>query len=234
MTKETSQLSEDERRAEARRDLISRLFNLMDFKIEGQGNLEIMRQGTPAIVAFFPHYGHTDGPAVRAAFPCDLRKFLFFPAASDYWYQKNLPGRLKAGLRSLLLQTFPMARADSGRAVLQGLDLAGELLRSGSSIVVSPEGTRSSDSLEEREFHAGTAELVLRTGAPVIPIRLNGFEDVMPRGNILPRLFKGFRRREVSVSIGEPMSFNQVGNSGIRREQRNEITCQLRERFFAM
>ena len=51
----------------------------------------------------------------------------------------------------------------------------------------------------------GTAQLAVETGCPVVPIGLFGTEVVMPRGTT--RLF--YRRRSLSIRIGEPICFNQ-------------------------
>lgn len=234
MQKEVLNFQRDEPFKEAFRDAFSLLFELLKFEVEGQENLEFMRRGKPAIIAFFPHCGHPDGPAVRKTVPSDLRKLLFFPAAADYWHQKDLKGRLKAGISSLFLRTFPMHRADFGRSIIKSLDVAEQYLLSGYSIVVSPEGTRSHLSPEERELYTGPAELVLRTGMPIVPIRLHGFEDIMPKGSFLPRAFKGIQRKEVLVSIGEPMFFDAEAIGENRSYKRKIITSQLRERFLEM
>lgn len=69
---------------EVAREAFSLVYQLLRFEVFGQDNLEFMRRGIPAIVGFFPHTSHADGPAVRKAFPRDLRKRLIYPAAADY------------------------------------------------------------------------------------------------------------------------------------------------------
>lgn len=182
MQKEVLNFQNDEPFKEAFRDAFSLLLELLKFEVEGQENLEFMVKGAPAIIAFFPHYGHSDSPAVRKTVHTSQRKLLFFPAAADYWHKQDLKGKLKAGISSLFLRTFPMPRADSGKSIIKGLDVAEHCLRLGYSIVASPEGTRSSLPPEKRELHTGLAELVLRTGVPIVPFRLHGFEDIMPKG----------------------------------------------------
>lgn len=230
MYKETLPLHLRGRFKEASRDLFLFLFDLLKFEVDGQENLGLMREGNPAIVVFFPHCGHPDAPAVRKAFPPDLRRRLVYSAAADYWYSS----RLRSGLTTLFLKSFPMARDGSGKAITDGLDIAEGFLNSGYSIVISPEGTRSSLPLKKRIFHLGPAELVIRTNLPVIPVRLRGFEEIMPKGTALPRLLDNGRRRLVSVSIGEPMFFDLEAISGTRSQQRQEITSELRQRLLAM
>lgn len=234
VSKETLYPSRDGQFKEGVRDAFSRLFDLLDFQVEGQKNIEFLREGAAAVVAFFPHCGHLDAPAVRRAFPRDLRKFLFYPAASDYWFQENLSGKFRSEVSSLFLQRFSLSRDGSGKAIMHGIDRAVELLQTGYSVVVSPEGTRSTLSLSERQLHTGPAELVLRSGVPLVPVRLQGFEELLPKGLLLPKMFDGFQRRSVSVTIGEPMVFDLDTMMGPRSQQRKLITSQLREWFLEM
>lgn len=116
-----------------------------------------------------------------------------------------------------------------------GLDIAEDYLRRGYSIAVSPEGTRTLLQLEERVIHSGPAELALRTGFPVVPVKLDGFGEVMPKGMNFPQPLDGLQRKPVSVRIGEAMVFDVENMSvGSRSQQRGLITAALRERLLEM
>lgn len=217
-------------REELRRDRLSSSFRLLKFEVRGQENLDFLKDGGSAIIVFFPHTSHLDGPAIRRAFPPDLRNRLVFPAAADYWYRKG-----RSGWSSLFLQTLPLNRGDLNMEMMEGLQTIENCLRSGSLVVISPEGTRSSLPEEERKFHRGVSELILRIpDLPVIPVRLSGFREVLPKGASLPRLLDGCQRRTVSVSFGEPIPFSQEITTGKRRQQRILITAKIREALLAM
>lgn len=238
MSKEIPRLTRGELFKGKTRDVLSGWLNFLKFEVEGRDNLEFMREGRPAIVAFFPHCGHPDSLAVRKAIPADLREFFFFAAKASYWHNKEkLEDRLRFLLGQLLIKNFPMSGADSNKGeIKEGVDIAEDYLRSGYSIAISPEGTRSLLPLEERKLEKGAADLVLRTNVPIVPVRLHGFEELMPRGFGVPRFFDGFQRREVVVSIGESMIFDLDAEAipGVRRQQRELITAQLKERFLEM
>jgi 1-acyl-sn-glycerol-3-phosphate acyltransferase len=239
MSKETSPFQRGELLKEPIRDVFSLLYYIPRFEVYGQKCLEIMRD-TAVIIVFFPHCGHPDGPGVRKAIPRGPRKNLLFPAAADYWFDGSWKGRLKAVFGSFIVRSFPLSRAGSGRKVIEGdLDKAEHLLKQGFSLVFAPEGTRTLLPLEERVFHTGIAELVIRTGAPVIPVRLHGFKTVMPKGTAIPRVFegrpfRGLHRRQLKVVIGEPISFEPEAMEGTRSQKRKEITSQIRECLLAM
>ena len=83
------------------------------------------------------------------------------------------------------------------RAVEQAL----AVLRAGEVVLVAPEGTRH-DSL--RDPHEGLAYLALKTGAPVVPVVVEGTND-------FPRLrFLWGNRPGASVKIGRPFRFKPV------------------------
>lgn len=235
MSKEALRLPRSDFFKEPVRDFFSLGYNITRFEVRGRENLT----ESPVIFAFFPHYGHPDGPAVRKALS-RLRKGLIFLAAADYWHGKDWKGRLKSFLGSLFVINIPLSRAGAGRKEIQkGLDMAVGFLNSGYSIGTSPEGTRTSLSLEKRVFHTGGAELVIRTGRPVIPIRLYGLEKIMPKGAKFPKLLEGnrkegFRRWRVLVLIGEPMHFDPETMTGTRSQKMKKITAQIRERLLEM
>ena len=62
-----------------------------------------------------------------------------------------------------------------------------------------PEGGRSPDG-ELREFKPGAAWIARRAGAPVVPVRLIGTHDVLPKGRAFPR------RAKVTVRFGSPLT----------------------------
>ena len=79
-----------------------------------------------------------------------------------------------------------------------------------------------------RPARPGTAFLAARTGAPILPVGLDGFEE------IFPRLRRG-RRANVNVRIGKPFGPFRVDASGqARRSQLDEIGNTIMERIAAL
>jgi 1-acyl-sn-glycerol-3-phosphate acyltransferase len=210
------------------RNVFATIFKLLDVSIFGLENFRKIKRGQSAIIAFFPHTGHLDGPFVRLVVPEDLRDRLIFPAASDYWYRKDLLSAARNLATSLILPNFPINRGGAGHNdIMDSLSDAEDFLNSGYLLALSPEGTRSSLPLEERVLRTGIAELVIRTQKPVIPVLLEGFVEIMPRGTAIPNFFKHGKRRSVSATVGEPINF--FINSNLKRSaSRKEILEKLR------
>ena len=78
---------------------------------------------------------------------------------------------------------IPMDRANP-RKGLASLRRASHLLQRGISIVVLPEGTRTSDG-KIKDFKATLFILPIRSRIPVVPVRIEGTFDALKRGSIL-------------------------------------------------
>ena len=78
---------------------------------------------------------------------------------------------------------IPMDRANP-RKGLASLRQAFNLLQKGISIVVFPEGTRTSDG-GIKDFKATLFILPIRSGIPVVPVRIDGTFEALKRGSIL-------------------------------------------------
>lgn len=78
---------------------------------------------------------------------------------------------------------IPIDRANP-RKGLASLRRASHLLQKGISIVVFPEGTRTLDG-KIKDFKATLFILPIRSGIPVVPVRIEGTFDALKRGSIL-------------------------------------------------
>jgi 1-acyl-sn-glycerol-3-phosphate acyltransferase len=82
---------------------------------------------------------------------------------------------------------IPLDRSD-GRKALKSMENAAAIIRQGSSVVMFPEGTRSTDG-QLLPFKRGGFMLAVRAGVPVVPVTINGSGKVNPGG--LVKLYNG-------------------------------------------
>lgn len=80
-------------------------------------------------------------------------------------------------------------------------------LREGNSLMIFPEGTRSSDG-SVRRFKEGAFELAHRTGTPVLPLVIDGTAEALPKHGIILR-----GRRTFRLAMLEPVPPRADGNS---------------------
>ncbi len=89
-------------------------------------------------------------------------------------------------------------RKNHARAIA-GMELASQQIREGTSVMIFPEGTRSSDG-NLLSFKKGGIMLALKAGVPIIPIGISGSREILPRDSL--RLTPG----TIRLVIGPPIN----------------------------
>lgn len=84
-------------------------------------------------------------------------------------------------------------RSDT-RSAIRSLKKAAESIRNGASVMIFPEGTRSSDATL-KPFKAGGFVLALESGVPIIPMAVQGTFGIMPKDSYM------IRRSEVTLTV---------------------------------
>ncbi|MBN8218522.1 MAG: 1-acyl-sn-glycerol-3-phosphate acyltransferase, partial [Spirochaetes bacterium] len=95
--------------------------------------------------------------------------------------------------------------------VREALSAAEGVLREGKNLLIFPEGTRSRSENIGR-FRSGVGELMLRTDAKAVPVRVRGGRAIWPVGGIPKLLFA--RHFNASVSFGTPVAMAEMGARG--------------------
>lgn len=179
------------------------VIEVLDIRLDARG-AEQVPPGR-AYVYMSNHQSHLDIPVLYAALPSPTIRML----AKKELFRIPVWGR---GLRAA--EFVEVDRSNHARAV-QSIDQAAALVRDGVSIYLAPEGTRSRDGrigpLKKGGFH-----LALGTGAPIIPVAVQGTIDILPRGS--RSMNPG---RPVRVRIGAPISVEGRDLEGLMREVRN-------------
>jgi 1-acyl-sn-glycerol-3-phosphate acyltransferase len=165
------------------------------------------REHPPALIFAPTHHSHLDTGLVIRAVPRTWRPHLVVAAAADYFFDK----RWKAVLSALALNAIPIDRAATGR---RSADLIRELIADGYSLVIYPEGGRSPDGWGQ-PFKGGAAYLASRTGAPVVPMFIDGTGAILGKGMSRPRPGRA------TVAFGHPIEAGE-GESTRRLNARIE------------
>lgn len=139
------------------------------------------------------HTSHLDSAVLLSALPTQLRRRVAVAAAADYFFARPPLGSAVA----LLLNAFPFSRTSAVRPTLEH---CARLLDQQWSILLYPEGTRSLTGTIG-EFKAGVGLLAVELEVPVIPVHLQGLQQILPKGRIIPR------RGPVAVTFGRPVTF---------------------------
>ena len=180
---------------------LARVFMSLD--VRGVDNLRELRG--PVVFAA-NHQSHFDGPAIFQALPSRWRYNLapamakeFFKAhfyPEQYGRKSYILNSLNYYLSSLFFNAFPLPQREAGTR--QTLRYVGELLAAGQSVLIFPEGKRTSDG-EISPFQPGVGMIASRLGVPVVPVRLDGLDRILHHSWKFPRRGRG------SVTFGTPM-----------------------------
>ncbi len=96
---------------------------------------------------------------------------------------------------------IPVSRKIRSEAI-KAIELAKEKLRSGSSIMIAPEGTRTIDG-KLRPFKKGAFHLVLGTGGTILPVGIRGLFDVKRKTDWR------FKPGRIDITIGYPIPVSE-------------------------
>jgi 1-acyl-sn-glycerol-3-phosphate acyltransferase len=160
------------------------------------------------------HQSASDIPALLVALPVNVRfvakkQLRWVPIVG--WY--------------LQLAGHIIVDRSNTRAAIASLDEAAKKIRSGISILVFPEGTRSPDG-RILPFKKGPFALALKAGVAICPVTVEGSGKLMPKRSL--RILPG----EIRVKIGKPIDASQYEDDdreGLMRAVRNVVIAQSLE-----
>lgn len=186
------------------------------FRVEVTG-AERIPEGPYILVS--NHSSYLDSFLIVSHVPFRVFRNLFFQGAQMYF--SSAPMRLFARLAHVI----PI---DPDAHLASALSLSAHVLRSGKALCIFPEGGRSFDG-EIMPFRKGIGMLSAALGVPLVPVRLRGTFESMPRGRRIPR------RVPLRMVVGEPLRVEEVRARGME-EQRvyQEIADAARQRVMAL
>jgi len=142
--------------------------------------VDLARLDDPPAVIFAPtHHSHFDTGVMIRSIPFTWRRNLVVAAAADYFFDK----KWKSAISALSLNAVPIDRESAGRT---SSDLLTGLIADGYSLVIYPEGGRSPDGWGQ-DFKGGAAYLSAKTGAPVVPVFIDGTGAIFGKGMKRPK-----------------------------------------------
>ena len=144
----------------------------------------------PAIFAA-NHASHIDTPLMLTALPDRFRHRTVVGAGADYFFDK----RWKGFLWAFSINAIPIERL---RPSIRTVRLATQVLTEGWSLVIFPEGGRSPHGWAQ-EHTGGAAYFAQRTGAPIVPVHLEGTRRILRKGS------GRIRPSTTTVTFGSPI-----------------------------
>lgn len=163
--------------------------------------------GSGAFVIMTNHRSYYDIPTVFCCVPGRVRMV----AKKELFYTPIFG-------RAMLAAGFIKIDREKREKAVESLKESGELLKQGVRVWIAPEGTRSRDG-KLGPFKSGGFHLALDAGVPILPIALEGTENIMPATGITVH-----RGAHVRAQILPPIPTAPYGQKG-----RKELTAHVRE-----
>ncbi len=179
---------------------------LAGVRVEVRGRENIPGRGKSGPVIFLSnHQGAFDIPILQAYIPTQFR-----------WVaKKSLFSIPVVGWTMTLAGYIGIEREHSKRA-LRGLLRAAEKIKSGTSVLVFPEGTRSATG-RLLPFKKGAFLLARKSGASIVPLAVDGTKDIMKKGSLM------MAPAHATLSIGRPFSTEGKTEEELMRKTREDI-----------
>ena len=180
-------------------------------------------------------------PAYRAAVYCSNHQSHIDPPVLFHALHPQMHILYKAEIdripllaRAFRLGGFIPVDRRNKEAGMRAIDSAAASLRSGSSFLVFPEGTRTPDGAVH-PLRAGIQLLIQRAQAPIVPVGIAGAFEAWPRWSPLPipaPLFMGAKAGTLAVAVGRPLEakrFLEMSREQVLLELHAELK-QVQER----
>jgi 1-acyl-sn-glycerol-3-phosphate acyltransferase len=176
-------------------------------------------RATGGCVIVANHSSHADSAVLLAALAPAARPVI--GAAADYWFA--VPTRRIVA--TSLIGVLPVQRGGDGTYAAL-LAAAGPALKAGRTVVIYPEGTRSTDGTIG-EFRSGALRLACDCGVTIVPVAIAGTADVLPKdGRYSPAPMR--------VHIGAPVDPHTTSAAQLRAHVlalREDTGAELVDRF---
>lgn len=166
---------------------------------------------------------HTVAPIINAIFVKQINGIENLPNNGPYIIAANHSSYIDAVLLGFVLMMRlnryvhfiamkPLAKYWFGRIVIGRyfksvfvngvVDEAVEELKKGEIVVIFPEGGRTPDGEIKAPIGTGVGVLAALSGAPVLPVGIEGTFELWPRQNLLPKL-----KKIVSINFGKKINY---------------------------
>ncbi len=181
-----------------------------NYRVIGGENLHV--PGGALIVS--NHASFLDPPFIGVAFDEDIH----------YFARKSLFKNPSLGALIRSWNAFPV---DQDRPDMGSLRTVIRLLKSDRKVLVFPEGSRCYDG-QLLPGLPGAGLIVAKSGVPVLPVRIFGTHEALPRGG------KTLNPSEITVVCGKPWHYDPAKYSCEGKELYQRISDELMEQIAAL
>jgi 1-acyl-sn-glycerol-3-phosphate acyltransferase len=192
------------------------LFNALargfyDFKVVHRERLASVSGGALLVCN---HASFFDPPLVGLAFDEEIH----------YLARKSL---MSNRLAAVVYEAWNSIPVDQDKPDMSGVKAVIRLLRKGGKVVIFPEGSRTEDG-KLLPGEPGAGLIVAKAGVPVIPMRLYGTREALPRHAMFPR------PSQITLVVGEPWHYDPSRYHATGKELYRAISNDLMAQIAAL
>ena len=127
---------------------------------------------------------------------------------------------------SILLRNLNAFPVDREKIDIRSLKKSLSILQEKKVLGIFPEGTRSKNG-ELQELKLGIIKIGMKTGAPILPVGINGTHKIYSHGKIFPTLFK----YKITVQYGQLQYLDEgkMGDKIYQKESLNLLSQKIKE-----
>jgi 1-acyl-sn-glycerol-3-phosphate acyltransferase len=119
---------------------------------------------------------------------------------------------------------FIMIDRSNPRDALASIERAVNTIRSGQSVILFPEGTRTSNG-KLQPFKRGAFTLAAKSGVPVVPMTINHTFGIMPKGSFI------VKQADISVVLEKPIPTDGLENKTDELELMDQVQRAIEKNY---
>jgi 1-acyl-sn-glycerol-3-phosphate acyltransferase len=167
-----------------------RTVTLSSVRTIDEGGGKCLAEGSAVVIAA-NHQSHADTAVLHASLPRSCRARVRFVASAVRFQRAERGAPMREVLERWLLHglavhAYGSVLVGGEESGLRSIDTLSRLLQDRAAIAMYPEGTRSRDGSLGR-LRPGVAMLALATGCSVVPVRIDGTRDALPKSTRFPK-----------------------------------------------
>lgn len=189
------------------------ILGLAGVKVKVSG-IENIPKGQP-VIFLSNHQGAFDIPALQGYIPAQFR-----------WVAKKSLFKIPIIGWSMTLAGYIGIERESATAAFRSMIAAAKKIKSGTSVLVFPEGTRSHTD-ELLPFKRGAFMIAMKSAVPIVPMAIRGTSHIMERGSLL------IKPANVTINIGKPIPTQGVDEKVLLEESKKAIEAAYHNKSLA-
>jgi len=179
---------------------------LAGVRVEVKGRENILGSGKSKPVIFLSnHQGAFDIPILQGYIPSQFR-----------WVAKKSLFTIPVVGWTMTLAGYIGIERENSKKAFKSLLRAADKIKKGTSVLVFPEGTRSTTG-RLLPFKKGAFLLARKSNALIVPLAVEGTKDIMKKGSLM------VTPAHAVISIGKPFATEGKSNEELMRRTREEI-----------